>query len=238
MSTLSFKISGRVGDFDISAAAQIRHNTLGLIGPNGAGKTTLLKMLLGIHRPTAGRIELDAHTIFDAERNLHTPPERRRIGYVPQNNALFEHMNVRQNIAFGMQCARFPASQTRQRVQQLLDEFNLSSLATRAPNTLSGGEKQRVALARAIAIAPRALFLDEPLSAAAPDTRRQIYSFLQEHLGQLNLPTIIVTHDAECARILCDSILAMDNGRVTQSASIQEVQQTPATPFIRDFFAS
>lgn len=236
MSTLSFEISGTIGDFYISAAANLGRATLGLIGPNGAGKTTLLKMLLGIHHPSAGHIEIATRTLFDANAGINVPAELRKIGYVPQHSVLFEHMSVRQNIAFGMQCTRIPTREIRHRVDDLLDRFRLSALSTRSPHTLSGGEKQRVALARAMAIEPCALFLDEPLSAAAPDTRRHIYSLLEDFLSESNLPTIIVTHDAECARTLCSDILALDNGRVTQSGSMLELQKSPATPFIRDFF--
>jgi ABC-type sulfate/molybdate transport systems ATPase subunit len=231
-------ITGFVGDFKIDASLQVKDKPLALIGPNGAGKTTCLKMLLGIYRPEAGRVEVGSRALFDSEAGIDIAPENRRIGYVPQNYGLFDHMSVEANVAFGLAAAGKPAAYVARRVRELLDELQIAALAERAPKTLSGGEKQRVALARALAIEPCALFLDEPLAALDRRARRRTRDYLRDCLGELNLPTIIVTHDPADALALCEDIVALEDGAVVQAAPTTRVQMAPETAFVEDFFAS
>jgi len=209
---------------------------LALIGPNGAGKTTCVKMLLGIYRPDAGRIEVGERVLFDARSRVDLAPEARRIGYMPQNYGLFDHLSVQENIAFGMAALGKPKAETAHRVQQLLNEFNILSLAGRTPASLSGGEKQRVALARALAIDPCALLLDEPLAALDRGARQRTRNYLRDYLGHLNLPTLLVTHDPADVRALCERVVALENGAITQSGTVNEVRRAPKSVFLEDFF--
>lgn len=193
-------------------------------------------MLLGIYRPTAGRIKVGSHLLFDAERPVDVAPERRRIGYMPQNYGLFHHMSVRANISFGIECRGISKADTDRQTMRLLEKLDLSALAERAPQTLSGGEKQRVALARALAIEPRALLLDEPLAALDRSARAQTRTYLRTYLGQLNLPTLVVTHNPTDAGALCDYIVAVENGEVVQTGSVEQVKKAPKTAFLKEFF--
>ncbi|WP_276330574.1 sulfate/molybdate ABC transporter ATP-binding protein [Bradymonas sediminis] len=234
--TLNADISGRVGPFELNLSLHLQGRPLALIGPNGAGKTTCLKMLLGIYRPSAGRIEVGRRVLFDAQQSVDLAPEDRRLGYMPQNYGLFDHMSVTGNIAFGMNSLGKSKVEIAHRVQQLLAELDISHLAERAPASLSGGEKQRVALARALAIDPCALLLDEPLAALDRGARRRTRDYLREYLGQLNLPTLIVTHDPADVHALCDRVVAIERGAQVQCGSVEQFRRAPKTPFLQDFF--
>ena len=214
----------------------LRGRPLALIGPNGAGKTTCVKMLLGIHRPDAGRIEVGERVFFDARSGVNLAPEARRIGYMPQNYGLFDHMSVQANIAFGMASLKKSKAEIAERVQQLLAELDISALARRAPASLSGGEKQRVALARALAIDPCALLLDEPLAALDRGARRRTRDYLRDSLDRLNLPTLLVTHDPADVRALCAQVVALEDGALIQHGSVAELERAPKTTFLEDFF--
>lgn len=225
-----------MGDFHLSASLHLQGRPLALIGPNGAGKTTFLKMLLGIYRPEAGRIEVGGRVLFDAPSGVNLAPEARRIGYMPQNYGLFHHMSVQANIAFGMASLNKSKAEVRQRVHQLLAKLDIAPLARRAPASLSGGEKQRVALARALAIDPCALLLDEPLAALDRGARRRTRTFLRDTLDRLNLPTLLVTHDPADVRTLCEHVVALEDGALIQHGSIAELERAPKTPFLAEFF--
>lgn len=235
MKQIKVHISGKNGDFSLRADFELPKGTLAIIGPNGAGKTTLLKMLLGVYTPDSGRIEIAGATLFEHKSAINLATEARRIGYMPQNYGLFEHLNVAQNIAFGLKALKLPADQISARVEKWLREFKLSALSKRYPATLSGGEKQRVALARALAIKPRALFLDEPLSALDLGARRRTRAFLADYLAALKLPTIIVTHDPSTARALGDQLLLLEAGQTVFSGTLSQAEQRPPSEFLREF---
>jgi molybdate transport system ATP-binding protein len=203
-----------------------------VIGPNGAGKTSLLTLLLGAHPVERGRIELDGLTLLDTERGIEVPLERRQLGYLPQDYALFPHLSVRANIEFalGSRSAPDPA-----RVTALLREFGLEALAERKPAALSGGEKQRVGLARALSTSPRALLLDEPLAALDVHVRGEVRQLLRTHLERSGLPCVLVTHDADDARALGQRVVALEAGRVTQSGTWEELAEAPASRFVQAF---
>jgi ABC-type sulfate/molybdate transport systems ATPase subunit len=173
---------------------------LAVVGPSGAGKTTLLRAIAGLARPSQGSIRLGKETWFDSATDL--PPEQRSVGLVFQDYALFPHLTVEQNVAYGGSNG----------VADLLGSFGLAHLARERPERLSGGERQRVALARALARGPRVLLLDEPLSALDTGTRRQVRSELAELLAEIRLPTLLVTHDEEDAAVLANRTVHLAAG--------------------------
>ncbi len=245
---LRFQLRSRIGQLEVEAALSLERETLVLVGPNGAGKTSLLKLLLGLEPVREGRLVAQGVELFDSRRGLNLPPEARRLGYVPQEYGLFPHLTVRGNLEFAVGSARSapwraPWSQSARsasrrealRIDKLLDELGLQRLAQRHPPQLSGGEKQRVALARALAIEPRALLLDEPLSALDLPARREVRGLLAAYLRRLPLPTILVTHDPAEARAFGDRIAVMEKGALTACCTWEELTQRPPTPFTREF---
>lgn len=190
-----------------------------ILGPSGSGKTTLLTVLAGLRPSLAGRVRLGGHDVTG------WPPESRRIGMVFQDGALFPHLTVRQNIRFGPNALRLPGMAS---TDDLLGQLGISHLADRAPRTLSGGERQRVALARALAIQPRLLLLDEPLSALDQPTREEMRGQLRQILAQQSTPAIHVTHDRDEAFTLADDLAIIANGTIRQSGSARDVAANPA----------
>lgn len=182
-------------------------------GPSGAGKSTLLSALAGLLRPRAGRVVLGDEVLVDVDAGVFVPPHRRRVGLVFQSLALFPHLTVLENVAFGVDVGDRQAT-----ARVWLERMRVGGLAGRAPSTLSGGEAQRVALARALAARPRLLLLDEPFSALDVPLRRALGGELKALVGETGLPTILVTHDAEDAA-LGDRRLRMDAGRVVDDTA-------------------
>ncbi len=196
-----------------------------LFGPSGSGKTTLLRCLAGLERPDDGRIQLGDMVWFDAATGRHVPPQRRRIGFLFQDYALFPHRTVAGNIAFGL--VHLSRAERRRRVAELLALFELEGLADRYPHELSGGQQQRVALARALAPHPRLLLLDEPLSALDGPTRDVLRRKLRRWLQALGIPAVIVTHDWLDASTLGQQVLVLDGGQVLQQGPVAEVFSRP-----------
>lgn len=197
-----------------------------LFGPSGCGKTTILRCLAGLERPDSGYIRFSEETWFDhAARTFHRPQER-DIGFMFQEHALFPHLTVGQNIAYGL---RKVAAPERQRtVDALLDDFQLRPLANRYPREISGGQQQRAALARALARRPRLLLLDEPLSALDATLRDEMRGHLRRLLGAFAIPIVLVTHDRSEAIALADQLVVMEAGRVLQRGPVHEVFTHPA----------
>ena len=190
--------------------------TLALLGPNGAGKSTVLGALAGLVE-YAGSVTLDGRSLDGLE------PEHRRVGYVFQDYLLFPHLTVLDNVAFGA---------TRETALDWLRRFDLLDLARVRPPQLSGGQAQRVALARALATSPDLLLLDEPLAALDVSIRDSIRDELAGHLRSLQIPTIVVTHDFEDVVALADDVIVIENGVATQRATVRELVQSPATPYV------
>ena len=237
---LRARVTGRIGALALDLELEAPAGTLAVVGPNGAGKTSLLLMLLGVLRPMSGSIELGERVLFDSARDLDVPVEGRELGYVPQDYALFPHLSVRENIEFALRCrgasnGRGGQRRVQERAAEVLGELQLTALSERRVTALSGGEKQRVALARALSVRPRALLLDEPLAAFDVAARRQTRAFLAEYLGKLELPTIVVTHDAADARALGARLLVLEAGRVVQTGSWGELEANPASAFVAEF---
>ena len=239
-SGLVARIEAHVGELHIDLQLETGHGPLVLIGPNGAGKTSVLSLVLGALRVARGRIEVDGTALVDTSAGVDVPLEHRRLGYLPQDYALFPHLRVRENIEFALAstpAAPAPAAHA-QRVAAMLRDLALEPYAERHPRSLSGGEKQRVALARALCVEPRALLLDEPLAALDVHARREVRTFLGNYLRALGLPTLIVTHDAADAQELATQIVVLEAGRVTQLGTWDELARDPASRFVAEFVAS
>jgi molybdate transport system ATP-binding protein len=197
-----------------------------LFGPSGSGKSTTLRCLAGLERPDWGVIRFGDEIWFDAERNIFLAPQQRRIGYLFQDYALFPHLTVEQNIAYGL--GKFSAAARRQRVEEISTLLELAGLEHRYPRQLSGGQQQRVALARTLVCRPRLLLLDEPVSALDAPTREQLRRQLRHWLFELKISALFVTHDRIEALALGDYLAVFHAGRVCQSGSVQQVFSAPA----------
>lgn len=197
-----------------------------LFGPSGCGKTTILRCLAGLERPESGQIQRGDEVWFSAGR-VCLPPQRRGVGFLFQDYALFPHLTVRENIAYGL--SRVPPEIRRQRVGEILQAFDLHGLEERLPRQISGGQQQRVALARALVCQPKLLLLDEPLSALDQNTREEIRRELRKLLSGYAIPVVIVTHDRTEAIALADQVLVLDRGGMRQSGPVAEVFSKPAS---------
>ena len=204
-----------------------------MLGPSGSGKTTFLRLVAGLEMPTAGRI------LFGDEDATRIPVRRRRVGFVFQHYALFRHMTVADNIAYGLRVRprreRPPAREIDRRVADLLELVKLGGYGKRRPGQLSGGQRQRVALARALAVEPRVLLLDEPFGALDAKVRRDLRRWLREVHDRTGHTTLFVTHDQEEALELADRVAIFNRGRVEQVGTPDEVLDQPATPFVAGF---
>jgi spermidine/putrescine transport system ATP-binding protein len=200
-----------------------------LLGPSGCGKTTLLRLIAGFEHPTGGAIRLDGRDLTEL------PPHRRPVNTVFQSYALFPHMSVAGNVAFGLERLGRPRAETEARVKHVLSLVKLEAMADRRPAQLSGGQQQRVALARALAPAPRLLLLDEPLSALDLKLRREMQGELKRLQRETGVTFVLVTHDQEEALAMSDRIAVMSAGRVLQIGGPAQIYDRPATRFVADF---
>jgi molybdate transport system ATP-binding protein len=199
-------------------------NVTVLFGPSGCGKTTTLRCVAGLERPERGLIEAGDATWVDTQRGVFVEPWLRRVGFLFQDFALFPHLDVEHNIAYGL-----PDGTRSPRTAQLVEMLGLKGLERRRPSELSGGEKQRVALARTLAPQPRLLLLDEPLSALDAPTREQLRRMLRNWLAQARVPALLVTHDRAEALSLADHVVVMDQGKVLQAGTVPEVFGRPVS---------
>jgi molybdate transport system ATP-binding protein len=206
---------------------------LALAGPSGAGKTTVLRVIGGLQQPDAGRVALGEELWLDTERGVDAPPEARRCGFLFQHYALFPHLSVWRNVAYGLRA--LGREERRQRAMGLLQRFGIEALAEARPRTLSGGERQRVALARALAPQPSVLLLDEPVSALDASSRAVASRELKRTIAEVSVPVILVTHDFAQATLFGDEIAVIDAGRVAQRGSANELAARPGSEFVRDF---
>jgi molybdate transport system ATP-binding protein len=205
-----------------------------LLGESGAGKSTVLRLLAGLLRAERGQIILDDICYFDSERRIFVPPQKRPIGYVFQDYVLFPHLTVFENIAFGLRALGWPRQEIRRRTSAIIEQMRLQGLEGRLPGQLSGGQQQRVALARALALQPRLLLLDEPLSALDVQTQREVRQELRRLLAGLDATTIFVTHNHLEALLFGDQILVLDNGQVIQQGSRRDLLERPRSPYIAE----
>ncbi|WFU09552.1 ABC transporter ATP-binding protein [Rhizobium sp. CB3090] len=230
---ISFKnVTKKFGDFTAVANLSLdiyNREFFALLGASGCGKSTLLRMLAGFEQPTTGEIVLDGQNLAG------TPPYRRPVNMMFQSYALFPHMTVEKNIAFGLRQDGMPKAEIAERVAQMLKLVKLEQFAKRKPNQLSGGQRQRVALARSIAKRPKVLLLDEPLGALDKKLREETQFELMDLQQSLGLTFVVVTHDQEEAMTMADRIAVMSHGRVVQVATPAEIYEAPNSRFVADF---
>ena len=202
---------------------------IGLLGPSGSGKTTILRMIAGLETPDSGDIIIGGTRVNDI------PAGKRGIGFVFQNYALFRHMTVFENIAFGLQVQKKDKKFIKTRVQELIELVGLKGFEKRYPHQLSGGQRQRVAFARALAPNPKLLLLDEPFAAIDAKVRKELRSWLKEMVEKLGITSIFVTHDQEEAVEVADEIIVTNRGRIEQKGTPIEIYKNPKTPFVAQF---
>jgi spermidine/putrescine transport system ATP-binding protein len=222
----------RFGEFTAVAGINLQMPSgefFSLLGPSGCGKTTTLRMIAGFERPTEGQILLDGADM------AQTPPHKRSVNTVFQNYALFPHLTVEENVAFGLKYQKASKEETRERVARALELVQMSQFATRRPNQLSGGQQQRVALARALILNPKVLLLDEPLGALDAKLRKRLQIELKTLQEEVGITFIYVTHDQEEALTMSDRIAVMSQGRVEQVGAPKDIYENPATAYVADF---
>ncbi|MFD0620613.1 sulfate/molybdate ABC transporter ATP-binding protein [Paenibacillus sp. GCM10027629] len=213
---------------DVSFSIEKGH-LIGLLGPSGGGKTSILRMLAGLESPDSGDI------LFHGRRVNDLPPQERGIGFVFQNYALFKHMTVYDNIAFGLKIKKQSKQQIKARVMELVELTGLSGFEHRYPHQLSGGQRQRVAFARALAPEPQLLLLDEPFAAIDAKIRQELRTWLRDLIERVGITSIFVTHDQDEAIEVADEIMIISQGRVEQKGTPWDIYKAPQTPFVASF---
>ncbi len=225
-------VSKNFGNFQAVDQISVEIKTgalVALLGPSGSGKSTLLRLIAGLELPDSGKIYLTGR---DA---TYQSVQDRKIGFVFQHYALFKHLTIRQNIAFGLEINKQPKNRIKNRVEELLELVQLHGLGDRYPSQLSGGQRQRMALARALAVEPQVLLLDEPFGALDAKVRKDLRSWLRHLHDTVHVTTVFVTHDQEEAMEVSDELVVMNQGRVEQVGSASELYDNPATPFVMSF---
>jgi ABC-type sulfate/molybdate transport systems ATPase subunit len=216
--TLTVAFAHRVGSFELAPQFCAGDGITALVGASGAGKTLTLRAIAGLLTPQTGHIALQGDTLFDAQRGVHTPPQARRIGVVFQQYALFSHLTVAENVAYGL--VERSDAERQAEVSRWLALVGLESYGTRWPRELSGGQQQRVALARALAPAPRMLLLDEPFAAVDMGLRKRLREELRRIQRTVGTPMLLVTHDLDEVRQIADHVIVMDAGRVVHQQPV------------------
>jgi len=203
-----------------------------LLGPSGSGKSTLLRAIAGLDLPDTGSITINGRDV------THIPPQRRGIGFVFQHYAAFKHLTVRDNVAFGLKIRKKSKAEIKEKVDNLLEVVGLAGFQTRYPNQLSGGQRQRMALARALAVDPEVLLLDEPFGALDAKVREDLRAWLRRLHDEVNVTTVLVTHDQAEALDVADRIAVLNKGRIEQVGSPTEVYDAPANAFVMSFLGA
>ncbi|TIC89290.1 sulfate ABC transporter ATP-binding protein [Nocardioides sp. GY 10113] len=225
-------ITKKYGDFhaldDVSVSLPTGQLTA-LLGPSGGGKSTLLRIIAGLDTADSGTVVIEG---VDATR---LPPQQRNVGFVFQHYAVFKHMTVAKNVAFGMEIRKRPRAEVRRRVEELLELVHLAPFAHRMPSQLSGGQRQRMALARALAVEPSVLLLDEPFGALDAKVRKELRDWLRRLHDEVHVTTVFVTHDQEEAMEVADEIVVVNGGRIEQVGSPDQLYDEPANDFVMGF---
>ena len=230
--TLRARVRARRGslELDVDLVAG-ESGVLAVLGPNGAGKTSLLRVLAGLTPLSAGRIELDGRALEDVDNGIRLAPERRPVGVVFQGGQLFPHLTVLDNVAFGLRARGIDRRTARSRSAAMLEELGVGDLGAQRPRALSGGQAQRVAVARALVGEPRLLLLDEPLASVDTAARVELRRLLRARLTATPGVRLLVTHDPLEAAVLADGVVVIEEGRVTQTGTFQEVTARPRSPW-------
>ncbi|MBU4684135.1 ABC transporter ATP-binding protein [Cedecea davisae] len=215
-----------------------RGEVVSLLGPSGSGKTTLLRAVAGLEKPSQGTIVIGKNNVFDGATRKEIPAEERNLGLVFQSYALWPHKTVFENVAYPLKLRKVAAEEINQRVQAVLDQLGLGHLGKRHPYQLSGGQQQRVAIGRALVYNPPVILLDEPLSNLDAKLREEARVFLRELIIKLGLSALMVTHDQNEAMAISDRILLLNNGKIEQQGTPQEMYGSPKTLFTAEFMGS
>jgi molybdate transport system ATP-binding protein len=218
---LTARLHSRLGSFSLKAEFSLAARWTVLFGPSGVGKTSVMRMLAGLIRPDEGSIILNGRTLLDTRKGVFIPPGSRGIGFVTQRPALFQHMSVAENVAFGLHSV--PSAERRERVEAILELLEVATLATRRPGDLSGGEQQRIALARTLAPEPRMVLLDEPFSALDASLKERILPKLASWLGSRNIPAFYVSHDLAEAYQTAADVIVLQDGCVAAHGAARDV---------------
>ncbi|NUR07215.1 MAG: sulfate ABC transporter ATP-binding protein [Nocardioidaceae bacterium] len=200
-----------------------------LLGPSGGGKSTLLRIIAGLETADTGSV------LIEGDEATHLPPQKRNVGFVFQHYAAFKHMTVAKNVAFGLEIRKRPKAEVKRRVQELLELVHLTQFSHRLPAQLSGGQRQRMALARALAVEPTVLLLDEPFGALDAKVRKELRDWLRRLHDEVHVTTVFVTHDQEEALEVADEIVVINDGRIEQIGSPDELYDAPANDFVMGF---
>jgi ABC-type Fe3+/spermidine/putrescine transport system ATPase subunit len=227
--SLSYRGNGALRGVSLRVAPG---EALALLGPSGSGKTSLLRVVLGLTKPSHGVVRLGGRVVSRGG-DLVVPPERRELAVVFQDLALWPHLTVEGNVAFGLSSRGVRREESRARVAEILRRLGLEGVGRRRPGELSGGQRQRVALARALVVEPQAVLFDEPLASVDVALRRDLVSLLHELVRERRSTVVHVTHDLREAAALADGFAVLEEGRLTQQASLNELRHSPATPFVR-----
>jgi len=231
--SLEFSIKKGYGGFSLDVSLALKDELMVLFGPSGAGKSLCLKLISGIERPDEGVVRIGGATVFDSSSGADVPMRDRRVGFLFQDYSLFEHMNVGENIAYGI--SHLGRAELGRRVGELVDLMRLGGLEGRYPHELSGGQKQRTALARTLAVSPRILLLDEPFSALDYQVREKLRADLARIHELYNVTTILVTHDLEEAFMLGERVAVINEGSIEQEGAREEVFYRPRTRNVARF---
>jgi sulfate/thiosulfate transport system ATP-binding protein len=232
---VSIEVNGvgkKFGDFialeDISLSIP-SGELMALLGPSGGGKSTLLRIIAGLEHADTGTVHIEGVDATDLS------PQRRNVGFVFQHYAAFKHLSVRRNVAFGLEIRKLPKAEVRSKVDELLALVHLEQFADRLPSQLSGGQRQRMALARALAVEPSVLLLDEPFGALDAKVRKELRDWLRRLHDEVHVTTVFVTHDQEEALEVADNIVVINEGRIEQIGSPDELYDQPANDFVMKF---
>ncbi len=217
--------------FTLEIDATLTAGVTAIFGPSGSGKTSLLELIAGLRRPTSGSIQLGSNVLTDCAAHRFTAPQHRAIGYVPQDGALFPHLNVRQNLLYGFDTSR--ARPTGLSFEHIVEVLEISPLLARPIATLSGGEKQRVALGRALLAAPQLLLLDEPLASLDPALKERLLPYLLRIRDEFTIPMIYVTHSPDEVVTLCDETLLLRSGKIEKRGRPSDLFEVTETPRYR-----
>ncbi len=236
--TLELQATRKLRDFTVQVSLTIPGGILVLLGPSGHGKTTLLNFIAGVMHPDQGRVQVGDRVFFDSRQGVNVSMEDRNVGYVFQDYALFPHLTVFDNVAFGLRARGSERSQIHARVMAELERLGIAHLRHERPARLSAGQRQRVALGRTLITQPDVLLLDEPLSALDMQLRARIRGELKSLLRQLSIPTVIVTHDPLDAIGLGDEIAVIEQGRIIQRGSYEALLSRPSSRFVAEFVES
>ena len=224
---LEVVIFKKLAEYDLDVCFESHEDRLGLMGPSGSGKSMVLKCIAGIITPDAGRIVLDDEVLFDSNLKINISPQKRKIGYMFQNYALFDHMNVYQNIAAPLKAHHEDKQVIKEKVQQIMEDFQIDDLQKRYPRQLSGGQKQRVAIARALVLNPKILLCDEATSALDPQITRDILNLLLKINKEMNITIVVVTHQMEVIKQICNKVAFLKDGRVLSVGKPEELFVAP-----------